>query len=485
VPLSPRIPITERVERLIGNPIFQRLRGVRQLALAHVIYPGALHSRFEHSLGVFQRATCYINALWAQADCDVFRTTVDERGIAALLVAALLHDCGQYPMAHCFEELISTCVPEEVLKNDKIVVRMLRGQLPGVASTENLTDLNETLGLWGVEVEDVLAILTGYQNVSKALDPSVVAVLHSILHGPLGADKLDSVQRDSLHTGNPAGQAVDEDRLIESLVLRTFNEGLGIHERGLHASQALFDAHINMFTNVYWHRVNRAVNHMFTEALSLFTQSNVQRFQQAFDAEFFRLDDEAMLKFVAENIPERARKHLIEPLLSASGGRRNVYRRVVTISASPGSVEPLALQRNATEPHGQICQMYDWYLQGNDAAPKWKRFEHEARERTRKLAGVEVPLYEILVDIPDIRFGLSGHNNGESLNNLLVYGQGDPISIRLKDSLFGEKIDGWRMYARKVRIFASPSVATALAGREKELSENIFELTSQVFNGPA
>jgi uncharacterized protein len=481
VPLAPRVPVTTRVQQLVDSPMFQRLKGVRQLALAHLVYPDALHSRFGHSLGVYQRAARYVQALWVRESYDAFRTSVGEKGIAALLVSALLHDCGHYPMAHCFEELIPTGASAEKLKHDKIVVRMLEGRLPAVLPPAELSRLQDTLKLWEIDLEDVIAIITGYRDVSK-IDADVVTVLHSILDGPLDADKLDYVQRDSLHTGNPAGRAVDEDRLIDSLVLRSFREGLGIHEKGLHASQSLFDARSRMFASVYWHRLNRAANRMFTEALTVLLQNDPQVFQSAFEADFFHLDDEAMLRFVAQNIAEREAQYLITPLLSISGGRREIYRRVVTISAPPGSVDPSALRRHATEPHGQICQMYDWYLEGNSAAPKWRMFDSEAREHTLRVARLSLPQYEVLVDVPDTRFRLPVHND-EVSSSYLVHGHGPPIPVRLKDPLFGANIDNWRMNARKVRIFTSPKVTEALVGREEQLANDIRDLASQIFGG--
>jgi HD superfamily phosphohydrolase len=384
-------------------------------------------------------------------------------------------------MAHCFEELILTDASAEKLRNDKIVIRMLQGDLPSVVLPAELSELQDCLNLWGLEVEDVVAVISGHRNLSK-LNGDVVGVLHSILDGPLGADILDSVQRDSLHTGNPAGRAVDEDGLIDSLVLRSCREGLGIHEKGLHASQSVFDARSRMFTSVYWHRLIRSANRMFTEAVTILLQNN-PIFQSAFEADFFYLDDEAMLRFVAQHIAQREAQYLIAPLRSISGRRSEIYRRVITISAPPRSIDLLALRRHATEAHGQICQMYDWYLEGNSAAPKWRTFRSETREHILRVAGLSLPQYEVLVDVPDIRFRLPIHDD-EAASSYLVHGHGPPVAVRLKDPLFGANIDNWRMNARRVRIFTSPKVAEALMGREDRLANDIRDLATQIFTAP-
>ncbi|MEC9071444.1 MAG: HD domain-containing protein, partial [Myxococcota bacterium] len=100
LPEVDNVPVTRAVMEVIDHPHFQRLRRVRQLGPTFMVYPGAVHTRFEHSVGVYGTAVRYLQALLQHAQV---RQSLDETDVRVVLMAALLHDVGHYPFAHTLE----------------------------------------------------------------------------------------------------------------------------------------------------------------------------------------------------------------------------------------------------------------------------------------------------------------------------------------------------------------------------------------------
>lgn len=105
IPISGSIPFTDRVRRLVNHPMYLRLHKANQLGFTYQVFPGARHTRFEHSLGVFSNVVRYINALISDDFQPFFRQFADEEKITTTLLAGLLHDIGQHSFAHGLEDL--------------------------------------------------------------------------------------------------------------------------------------------------------------------------------------------------------------------------------------------------------------------------------------------------------------------------------------------------------------------------------------------
>src|SRR5262249_44403470 len=97
-------PYTRRVQALLSHPTVMRLGSFSQLGLLNLVYPTATHNRLEHSLGTFSVLCRYILALYNDPLNPLFRQLMDESDLRAALLSALLHDVGQYPLAHDLEE---------------------------------------------------------------------------------------------------------------------------------------------------------------------------------------------------------------------------------------------------------------------------------------------------------------------------------------------------------------------------------------------
>jgi HD superfamily phosphohydrolase len=478
IPPSMRVPVSARVKRLIDMPLLQRLRQVRQLSFAHFVYPGAMHTRFEHTLGVYTRTLQYLAVLLSpgQGRLTTMATTKD---IAAVIVASLLHDAGHYPMAHSFEEILPTRVDDDeaAQRHDVLLARALEGKVPSLLSNTQLERLTKLLKEdWhGIVPKDVAAVIRGHRVLAETISRELVPVLQSILDGPLDTDKLDYLQRDSLHTGNPAGGGIDEARLVDSLVVEEPEYGLGIKERGLSAAQTLLHARFSLFLTVYWHRSNRTRVRMFTEAASILRDSNKERFADLITNRVFGVDDEGALEVLATSLPDPIRAALVTPLRQCSQSRGSAFVEVLEVSASADSPSPEVLHSLPDELHSRICYLFEESL--GTTADRWKTFNENVRDGCLKLAGGGDP-YEVLVDVPDPRYELPVKRDAQDLagsfrNRFMVYTKRAPKG-ELVDSrapLFGDLLENWRKNARKVRVFASPRISETLSRRPQSIAD--------------
>ena len=230
-PLWNNIRLDAEALAVLDTPAFQRLRYVRQLGHAFLVYPGATHTRFEHALGAYhlaRRAIAQLAESGAAPDAATART---------LRLAALLHDVGHYPFSHALEEA-------------------------GLPSHEILAERHLGSGELGVVLSDAgvspAALLPLIQGTSDH-------PLAGLISGGLDVDKLDYLSRDALMCGVPYG-VIDVERLLASLTVQPTADGrrlLALHEKGLTALESLLFARYQMYRNVYWHHAVRAATVMF------------------------------------------------------------------------------------------------------------------------------------------------------------------------------------------------------------------------------
>jgi len=250
-----RAPLTKRVSRLINHPAVTRLAQVTQLGFVSLVYPGATYSRFEHSLGTFAKCCEIIRSLWYDRECCLFRSIMSKADIEALMISSLLHDIGQYPLAHELTEVHQDFSPD-------CFTRELIFALDS-NTEESIADV--ILSEWGVKPNRVVDILTG----EKTSDLKI-RILNSIISGPLDADKLDYIDRDSLHTGVTFGRDIDHGRLLRNLTIccqtdRNNEIGvaeLGVTEKARAVAESIWRARREMFRQVYWHHSMRALKSM-------------------------------------------------------------------------------------------------------------------------------------------------------------------------------------------------------------------------------
>lgn len=254
---------TERTAKILSFPLFRRLAGVSQLGFISQIYPSASHSRLEHVLGTFANVARYCDALWNDPVNPLFRQIMTEHDVNLILLSALCHDIGQYPLAHDLEG-----AEREIFSHKKIAKALL-------TSTQNDETQNLRKSLesdWGVKAEEIVELLE--TKVSDNSKPIKKRLLHSIIDGPIDADKLDYLFRDSNHLGVPYGKGIDIERLLRCLTVilnrRTVNDvfvSIGIHEKGKIPAESVAFARYAMFGSVYWHHASRSAKSMLHRAI--------------------------------------------------------------------------------------------------------------------------------------------------------------------------------------------------------------------------
>jgi len=238
-PLWNNIRVDPVALRLVDTNAFQRLRYIRQLGLAYLVYPGATHSRFEHALGAYHLAR---RALAMFEDLG-FTREVGREQCVTVRCAALLHDIGHYPFSHALEE-IGALHHEEVAR-------------PLITQGEVAAVLRSALG--DDAPQRIMALIRGQSD----------SPLQGLISGSLDLDKIDYLSRDARMCGVPYG-TVDVDRLLSTLTLVETGTGrfeVGVQEKGVSALESLLFAKYQMYRNVYWHHAVRSATCMFKRAV--------------------------------------------------------------------------------------------------------------------------------------------------------------------------------------------------------------------------
>ncbi|MDH5532201.1 MAG: HD domain-containing protein, partial [Candidatus Bathyarchaeota archaeon] len=236
-PVHGYVYITEAEKEVIDSFPVQRLHRLRQLAGAEYVYPGANHTRFEHSIGVMHLAGLL-------AENPHLSQLLSEDEAQKVRIAALLHDVGHGPFSHVFEHLL----------------------------VKFLNKTHEDINVWIVQKSELKDILKGLGYDPDELAKLSVGLLHKpgrafmdqVIRSAVDVDKLDFVVRDTYHTGAEYGY-VDIFRLIH--MLDVLDENLAVDLGALSALESFILARIESFKSIYFHRVGRAVQIMLATAM--------------------------------------------------------------------------------------------------------------------------------------------------------------------------------------------------------------------------
>jgi len=246
------VALTERTDKVVHHRSFQRLRRVPQVQLAGVRWPGAVHTRYEHSLGCLRNMQVALTHLMAN---DYFSIFFSERDCERALVAALLSSIHCFPMYHIVCELRRYGIAPEELRTDNIVRRVLND---GGADSLGVLISREFDGL---DVEMLCRLLS---PVAETDDTNFAdTAIRFLLDSSIDVRVPDYVRRDSLHSGIPAGAAIDVDHIYEHLTVQDANGDrevarivLDVH--AVPAVEQLVQAKFWMYEHVYWSMHNRA-----------------------------------------------------------------------------------------------------------------------------------------------------------------------------------------------------------------------------------
>lgn len=231
---------------VMDTSVVQRLRRLRQLALASLVYPGAVHTRFEHSLGAFHVAGKLVASL-----------EVSEPEGRLVRMAALLHDIGHGPFSHVTEPILKKYSDPQKLGSAVVeskIHELITWQIIG-----RNTELAKLLSLR--QREQIIGLLKGTWGHSY---------LQEIVSGPVDADKQDYLLRDGLFSGVKYG-VYDQERLIDTL--RVYDDAddqfLAVSIDGIHALEQFVLAKYYMTTQVYRHKIRLITDQMIARAIDL------------------------------------------------------------------------------------------------------------------------------------------------------------------------------------------------------------------------
>jgi hypothetical protein len=317
LPPGDTVPLTPRVRALLDTQPVRRLARISQLGLVSLVYPGAVHTRLEHSLGVYRLSLEFLRRLRSDPR---FVARVTEGDAAAFVAAALLHDVGHWAYCHPLEDMGLPEIPT----HESLVPDILARDEIALVLTEQ----------WQLDPARVAGLITG-----TAQDPAG-RLLQSLLSGPVDIDKMDYLARDSLHAGVPYGSHFDRERLLGSLCLDDEGGALAITSKGRTAAELMVFARYVMFSEVYWHHAVRAATAMLQRAIWLV--------RPAIDPEtLIRSDDQGFAEWLLQAAVGTAAQPLAAGLF---GPTRQLFKRAGSFDArhSPSVHQALAGRGYAT-----------------------------------------------------------------------------------------------------------------------------------------
>ncbi|MDW0327145.1 MAG: HD domain-containing protein [Nitrososphaeraceae archaeon] len=280
-PIHKFIRFTELEKKIIDSNVFQRLRRIKQLAGAHLVYPAAQHSRFEHSLGTMHVAGLAGEHLFSIG-------VIDKESIQELRVASLLHDIGHGPFSHLFEEALK------------------------VTGNSN----HETLGAKIICKTELGDILSDYgfspQTISEiSLGNSKVKFKNEIISGSLSSDLMDYLPRDGFFTGVEYGK-VDHNRIINSFRV-TDSKSLALDISSFYSFESMIISRFEMFRAVYFHKTVRSAEVMLLHSILL--SSDILNLKRLALTDYLKLTDESIICTISSSRNNKAAQEMISNYL--------------------------------------------------------------------------------------------------------------------------------------------------------------------------
>lgn len=286
------VPFTPALRLTMEHRLFRRLNSITQLGVASQVYPAAKHTRREHSLGTYANTISFLKSLYNDPLSPLFRQIVTEEDSRDILLTSLLHDIGQFPLAHDLEE-----IDRRIFDHGELTQAMLKGKWQkkkAGSQTIIFESLNPVFQAWQSSSERVLKIPAAKStNSSSSLKSKL---MRSIISGPIDADKLDYLSRDARHTDLPYPSGIDVDMLLRCLTTVVIPSGpgygqdiptIGVHAKGRVAAEFLTFARYAMFSQVYWHHVVRCQKAMLLRAVeALLAQYTRDRDLMKFKSDF-------------------------------------------------------------------------------------------------------------------------------------------------------------------------------------------------------
>ena len=246
LPVWGHIPLNSPLKKILAHPAFLRLKGIRQLSFAQQVYPGANHTRFEHSIGVYHLMKLILQRILTNPLAESLQggdLIFDDHACRLLLASALLHDIGHYPHAHVLEQQPPIYDDKPVFDpHESLIDRFFSENHDGFPPIAGILE-----NQWQVNPREVADIIGGKAS----------GRFKKLISGTLDPDKMDYLLRDAHHCNIPYG-SIDIERLVESFVPDPELDRFAITEKGIAPLESLLFTKYMMMRNVYWHHTSRA-----------------------------------------------------------------------------------------------------------------------------------------------------------------------------------------------------------------------------------
>jgi len=452
VPVWGHIPLSRMARRIIEHPDFVRLQRIRQLGLVHYVFPGATHTRFEHSVGTYHLSNQILHRLvlnpvnWRSPESP----KISPEEARLFLAASLLHDIGHYPFAHLVDRLprdrrsgspgSSGGRRRAFQSHEELVHEYILGNTNDGSIYQILRDE------WDIrEPERVANII---------VSPETAGLPGKMLSGILDPDKMDYLMRDGRACAVPYGN-IDTERLIESFVLDVDDTRcrLGITEKGIAPLESLIFAKYMMFRHVYWHHAVRIAVAMFTRFV-----------QDGLDAEviepssFYHLADDALLEKLCGIASRLPSGQLMTGLRD-----RVLYKRGITLY--PGSGGP-----DSCITGDEIERMQELYWDPRIRKEK----ELAICAFLNRVEGTGLTGFEVLIDLPraDSVFDI---DDLKELRVLVESPTGELYFVPFEDSglsqLTADFAQQFERRGRRVQIVCRPDLRGIVVKHRKAIKE--------------
>lgn len=479
-----KTPLTNRLANLMVHPAMQRLAGISELGLLIHIYPTATHTRLQHTLGVFSNTIRIIESLYNDPINPLFKQIMTIKDLESVLLVALFHDMGHFPLAHDLHEALPS-----IFDHESVAVSILRGEKNWFSGNELRNLVKDE---WQIDTKRIAAIIKS--SPGDNTQPIKDRILNTIINGPIDADKLDYLIRDARVLNVPYATVIDLERLMSCLTITFMSAGvrtfaaLGIHEKGKFSAEAVAFARYAMYGAVYWHHTFRAIKSMLHRVVWETRLDKYQRGDSSLEADFQSrffesimappLFEEGSLDLLTQILPTDWEilnwfyskttpkgKALLKMLNS-----RSLYKRVCVLS-SPNPLREKLIDFRKTHTD---CSKYVT-LQNRIQEEIIIKIRHlteydrsrnstltiDNTDKVIKLDNEGTILF--LLDIPSEKFGSDSPLMylPESARQSLLQNWDAPVNLE-ESKLWKELNDNLLTLIGKVRLFAHPEIANVI-----------------------